>query len=135
MPVGLRLPFVMYADFVSVLGNQSGFVHTTDKSWTEKVERPVPCGASLYIKSSDDRYFRGPEIFRGEDSVEQFLDAIMVATNEIRNILKNKTPMKQLTQHQEEDFNNAEKCHICERSFKWDHLWFNLVTKINDKFR
>ena len=42
----------------------------------------------------------------------------MVATNEIRNILKKKIPMKQLTQHQEEDFNNAEKCHICERSFK-----------------
>ena len=28
---GLRLPLVMYADFVSVLVNQSGFVHTTDK--------------------------------------------------------------------------------------------------------
>ena len=42
MRAGLSLPFVMYADFVSVLVNQNGFVHTTDKSWIEKVERHVP---------------------------------------------------------------------------------------------
>ena len=107
----------MYADFESVLVNQSGCTNTTEKSWTEKVQRHVPCGASLYIKSSDDRYFREPEIFRAQDSVEEFSDAMKVTANGIRNVLKKKIPMKQLTQ-QQEDFNNAEKCHICEMSFE-----------------
>ena len=115
----LKLPFVMYADFEIVLVNQSGCAGTTEKSCKEKVQTSCPLWCySLYIKSSDDCYFRGPEIFRGEDLVEEFFDAIMVATNEIQNILKKKVPMKQLTQQQEEDFNNSKKCHICESSFK-----------------
>ena len=116
--MSIEAAFVMYADFKSVLVNQSGCVNTTENSWTEEVHRHVPCGASLYIKSSDDCYFKESEIFRGEDSIEEFLDAIMVAANGIRNILKKKIPMRQLTQQQQEDFNNAEKCHICERLFK-----------------
>ena len=82
----------MYADFQSVLVNQSGYANTTEKSWAEKVQRHVACGASPYIKSSNDCYFREPETFRGEDSVEEFLNAIMVSANGIRNILKRKIP-------------------------------------------
>ena len=63
-------------------------------------------------------FFRRPEIFRGEDSVEQFLDAVMVPTNEIRKTLKKEIPVKRLTQQQEEDFYNAEKCRICEQLLK-----------------
>ena len=63
-------------------------------------------------------FFRRPEIFRGEDSVEQFLDAVIVATNEIRKTLKKEIPVKRLTQQQEEDFYNAEKCRICEQLLK-----------------
>ena len=68
----LRLSFVVYADFESVLVNQSECApkkqrNTKKKSWTIKIQRHVTCGASLYIKSSDNRFFRRPEIFRGED--------------------------------------------------------------------
>ena len=75
----------MYADFESVLVNQSECApekqrNTKKKSWTKKIQRHVPCGANLYIKSSDDHFFRKPEIFRGEDSIEQFLDAVITIT-------------------------------------------------------
>ena len=57
----LRLSFVVYADFESVLVNQSECApkkqrNTKKKSWTIKIKRHVICGASLYIKLSDNRF-------------------------------------------------------------------------------
>ena len=42
----------------------------------------------------------------------------MVTANELRNILKKKISMKQLTPQQMEAFKSAEKCQVCEKLFK-----------------
>ena len=57
-------------------------------------------------------------IFRGETAAEEFLDSGMATANELRNILKKKISMKQLTPLQMEAFTRAEKCHVCEKLFK-----------------
>ena len=57
-------------------------------------------------------------IFRDETAAEEFLDSGMVTANELRNILKKKISMKQLTPQQMEAFKSAEKCQVCEKLFK-----------------
>ena len=83
----------MYVDFEIVLVNQSECVpkkkrNTKKKSWTKKIYCHFLCCVSLHIKSSDNCIFRKPKIFREENSVAQFLDAVMASTNEIQNTLK-----------------------------------------------
>ena len=82
------------------------------KSWTEDLQYHVPFGAWFYVKSRDECFFRRPVVFRGDTAVEEFLDSLMVTTNELRNILKKQNPMDQLTPVQMEKFTSAEKCHI-----------------------
>ena len=72
----LRLPFVMYADFESVLIKQHGCTNDGKKSWTENLQHHVPCGACFYVKASDERFFRRPVIFRGETALEEFVKTL-----------------------------------------------------------
>ena len=102
----------MYANFESVLIKQHVCAKDGKKSWTEDLQYHVPFGAWFYVKSSDECFFRRPVVFRGDTAVEEFLDSLMVTTNELRNILKKQNPMDQLTPVQMEKFASAEKCHI-----------------------
>ena len=65
-----------------------------------KKQLHTPCGAALYVKSSDHRFFRKPVVLRGENVPEEFLDHVMVVANEIRHFLRKKVPMKELTVRQ-----------------------------------
>ena len=119
----MRVPFVIYADFESILlaqrnesvcGNRKKY----NFSWTEKRQLHTPCGAALYVKSSDDRFIRKPVVFRGENVAEEFLDHVMVIANEIRHFLRKKIPMINLTVQQQRDFRSAMKCHIWSKIFQ-----------------
>ena len=87
-------------------------------SWTEKRQLHTPCGAAIYVKSSDDRFFRKPVVLRGENIAEEFLDHVMVIANEIRHFLRKKIPMKKLTVQQQREFQSATKYHICSKIFQ-----------------
>ena len=87
-------------------------------SWTEKRQLHTSCGAALYVKSSDDRFFQKPIVLCGEILAEEFLDHVMVLGNEIKHFLRKKIPMKKLTVQQQHDFESATKCHICSKIFQ-----------------
>ena len=53
----LRLPFVIYANFESVLHKQDSHEPSLSKSFTTQYQQHVPCGSCIYMKCSDGRYF------------------------------------------------------------------------------
>ena len=70
----LRLSFVIYAVFESVLGKQDSYEPSSSKSFTTKYQHHLPCGSCIYVKCSDRWYFEPPQVNRGNDAAEKFLD-------------------------------------------------------------
>ena len=56
----LRLPFVIYAYFKSVLPKQDSCGPASSKFFITQYQHHVPCGSCIYVKCSDGQYFEPP---------------------------------------------------------------------------
>lgn len=106
---------MIYANFESVLFLQNGCRNSVKKSWTKKRQLYKPCGAALYVKSSDPCFFLNQLFFLVK--MYEFLDHVISIANEIRDFLDNKIKTEELTALQEEEFLSATMCQICGKSF------------------
>ena len=88
----MKVPFVIYADFESIIEKFGTCIPPTDKSSTTKTEIHKPCGASFVAVKSDSSIFK-EFLYRGEDCVEKFLMALIQTEAEIREALKHKGPL------------------------------------------
>ena len=70
------------------------------------------------MKCSDGEYFEPPQVNIRDDVNEKFLDQVLAAATICRQPLANKILMKQLTQEQWREYNNAINCSICAKPFK-----------------
>ena len=114
----LRLLFVIYADFESVLRKSDSGKPSVSKSFTNQHQHHVPCGSCIYVKCSDGRYFEPFQVNMGDDATEKFLDQVLAASIIFRQHLANKIPIKRLTQEQWREYSNATNCSICAKPFK-----------------
>ena len=114
----LRLPFVMYADFESILKKHDVCRNDPAKSWTLKYQSHEACG--LYMVCSDKRFYRAPEVYHGADSAEKFLDRVLSEAAELREIRKKKIPMIRLTPKEWREHHHTRMCHICKKDIKSD---------------
>ena len=114
----LRLPFVVYPDFESVLRKQGSFEPSSSKLFTSQYQHHVPCGSRIYVKCSNGRYFEPPQVNIGNDATEKFLDQVLAAVTICRQHLANKIPIKQLPQEQWREYNNTTNFSICAKPFK-----------------
>ena len=114
----LRLPCVIYANFESVLRKQDSCAPSSSKSFTTQYQHQVPCGSCTFVKCCDGQYFEPPQVNIRDDAAEKFLNQVLAAATICRQHLANKIPMKQLSQEQCREYNNATKCSICARPFK-----------------
>ena len=96
----LRLPFLNYTDFKSVLRKQNWCMSSSSKSFTTQYQQHVPCGSCIYVKCSDGQYLEALQVNLGDDAAEKFLDQVLAAAAVCRQHLANKIPMKRRTQEQ-----------------------------------
>ena len=86
----LRLPFVIFTDFESVLRKQDSCEPSSSKSFTTQYQHYVPCGSCIYMKCSDGQYCEAPQMNIGDDAAERFLDQVLTAATIYRQHLANK---------------------------------------------
>ena len=110
----LRLPFVIYADFETILKPEP---RQNNNKATTKISRHVGSSFCTYIVSSDNRFYRAPYTYSGADAAETFVDHIIGEVSELRSILKRVESMKPLSPAQQQEYNHARKCHICKKEF------------------
>ena len=114
----LRLTFVIYEDFESVLRKQDSCEPSSSKLFTNQYQHHVPCESCIYVKCSDGLYFELTQLDIGDDAAEKFLDQVLAVATICRQQLASKIPMKWLTQEQWKEHNNATNCSICAKPFK-----------------
>ena len=69
----IKHPFVIYADFESILEKIDTVSPNPNKSYTNKYQKDTPCGFCYYIKSSVGDEYNKLELYRGEDASEEFV--------------------------------------------------------------
>lgn len=117
----LKVPFVIYADFESIIVKTDNPKPDGDYSYTHKTQHHQPCGFSYCVVSSVQEYCKEPIVYRGEDAIDVFLQYILEEEKEIKEILNHIVPME-LSEEEEESFQNATHCHICNKELGIDRV-------------
>jgi len=113
----MKAPFMIYADFESVVRKISGCEPPQDGSFTVKTAKHEACGFAYTIVRSDGAA-SGPRVYRGEDAAYKFLVNILQEKRWLRSLLDDKKPLV-MTHEDWQALRSATECHICnKRLFK-----------------
>ena len=108
----LKAPWVIYADFESIIKKIEGPIQSTNKSFTHKSSIQEACGFCLRVVRSDG-FSTEPLLYRGEDCIQVFLEELKEAEVVILESLKNRNKRYSLTPEEKQDYINADTCWIC----------------------
>ena len=111
----LKAPWVIYADFESIINKIEGPLLPTDESFTHKSSIQEACGFCLRAVRSDGLSTE-PALYRGPDCIQVFLDQRKEAEVVIKQSLKKRNKFYSLTPEEKQDYNNADTCWICGES-------------------
>ena len=123
----LPAPFVVYADFESILTPVGDNVDTTCgvdalpadgwKSASETFQTHIACSFAYQIVSTvDPTYTKELVTYRGEDAAQKFLQLLQEEAEELqKNYIYTPKPMEPLTAEELGNFRTADTCHICEQ--------------------
>ena len=115
----LPVPFVIYADFEAITEKISGCQPDNDKSYTEVYQKHTDCGYGYKIVCCyDDNYSKPVTIYRGEKAVYKFMEAMLGEIEYCKKVMKKEfnKPLR-MTNEDEEEFQKAKECHICEQKY------------------
>ena len=111
-----KVPFMMYADFESILMPVQGRSPDPNKPYSSEVSRHIPSGWCVYSKFAYGDIKDPLTIYRGEDCVKRFCDYIMHEAHRLYYMFPEK-PMDPLTNRQWKRYKKARECHICYKLF------------------
>ena len=111
-----RAPFVIYADFESLLKPLDACEPDPNKSYTLKYQKHEPLSFVYYIKSFDESVYKSEKRIYIKEN-EEDPDPIDVFLNWLESDVKiiselGNEPMK-ITKEEQEQFNQASNCWIC----------------------
>ena len=107
-----KVPFMMYADFESILEPIQGASNNPNVSSTRGVNVHTPSGWCVYSKFAYGNLTNPPTQYRGPDCVNEFCKHIISEAKRLYNSFPEK-PMAPLTKSQLKEYKRATKYHIC----------------------
>ena len=111
------VPFVMYADFESILEPIEGPSNDPRLSSTRGINVHTPsewCIRSEFAYRNIDNPLK---LYRGKDCISRFCKHIVAEAGRLYSAFLEK-PMEPLTKAQLKEYNQVRNCHICLRPFK-----------------
>ena len=112
-----KVPFVMYADFESILKPTEETSTNPKGPYTKEISQHIPSGLYLYSTFSYGKVENPLILYRGEDCVSKFCEQAREQTRRLYHMFPEK-PMKPLTSKEWKEYNRKDKCHICSKPFK-----------------
>ena len=106
------LPFIVYADFKSILEDCPG----ADQC-SAAYQKHVPFSCCINVKSIDDKWNRKPQVYTGLDCMEKFMETMDLLNREIREVFKLTNPMVPLTSKEQRLHEQATHCYTCKLQF------------------
>lgn len=115
----INVPFVVYADFESILKPFDTCEPNSNASFTTQTSVQEPYSFTYLIKSSFDDSITKCVNYRLERPAEEFVTRLETDLRKLYfKYLKDIMPMKTLTPEEDMEFENATSCNICKKPFK-----------------
>ena len=114
-----KVPFMMYADFESILEPIQGARNNPNISATRGVNVHTPSGWCVYSHFSYGNVTKPLTQYRGPNCVDKFCKHIISEAKRLYSSFPEK-PMEPLTKSQLKEYKRATKCHICFKPFSED---------------
>ena len=133
----LPVPFVIYADFEAITEKIHGCQRHDDKSYTEAYQKHTDCGYGYKVVCCyDDKYTKPIQIYRGEKAVYKFMEAMLEEVKYCKKVMKKEfnKPLK-MTKEDEEKFQKADECHICNKKYNETDVRVRDHCHITGKYR
>ena len=115
----IKDPFIMYADFESILEPIQGPGNNPTISSTRGINNHVPSGWCIRSEFAYGKVENPLRLYRGEDWVKKFCDHVIGEACRLYQSFPEK-PMKPLTPKEMDRYKRSERCHICFKPFKED---------------
>ncbi|XP_023311299.1 uncharacterized protein LOC111691962 [Anoplophora glabripennis] len=131
----LPVPFVIYADFESLLKPLHHNEPCNENSFTVKISEHQPYSFAFYLKCMFDNKYSKLEIYRGPDAAEVFMKKLDQTVYDVyNNHLKHIKEMS-LSDQEKTDFKSATTCHICNKIFKPEDIITRDHCHLTGRFR
>ena len=112
-----KVPFIMYADFESILEPLHGPSNNPRISSTRGVNIHTPSGWCVQSEFAYGEVKDPLKLYRGKDCISKFCDHIIAEARCLYNSFPEK-PMELLTKAQLKEYNRAARCHVCFTPFR-----------------
>ena len=113
-PFQFKVPFIMYADFESILEPIQG-----PENNLRGINNHVPSRWCIRREFAYGKVENPLKLYRGEDCVKKFCDHVIGEARRLYQSFPEK-PMKPLTPKEMDRYERSERCHICFKLFKED---------------
>ena len=110
----IKSPFMIYADFKSILVPQVNRNQAPEDSYTNKRQKHVIQSCGYKLVCVDDKFSSIFKSYLGKDAVHSFIDRRKYCTDMMKKHF-NKKPVN--TKEDDKDFENSTKCWICDSSY------------------
>ena len=111
-----KVPFMMYADFESILEPIQGASNNPNVSSTRGVNIHTPSGWCIYSHFTYGKVTNPLAQYRGPDCFSKFCKHIISEAKRLYNSFP-EHPVEPLTKSQLKEYKRATKCHICFKPF------------------
>ena len=131
------VPFVIYADFEAITEKISGCQPNNNRSYTEAYQKHTLCGYGYKVVCCyDDKYSKPTKTYRGEKAVYKFMEAMLEEVKYCKKVIKKEfnKPLR-MRKDDEEKFQKAEECHICNKKYTDKDIQVRDHCHITGKYR
>ncbi|KAL9979619.1 hypothetical protein ACROYT_G017302 [Oculina patagonica] len=115
----------------------SGCKPNDDKSYTEAYQKHTDCGYGYKVVCCyDDKYTKPVQTYRGEKAVYKFMEKMLDEVKYCKQVMKKhfNKPLR-MTKDDEEEFQQANVCHICDKAYTNDDIRVRDHCHITGKYR
>ena len=121
MDNSIKVPFIMYADFESILEPIQDAGNNPMISSTRGVNNHVPSGWCIRSEFAYNGKVENPlKLYRRKDCVKKFCDHVIGEARRLYHAFPEK-PMDPLTKKTVKEYEEARICHICFKSFNGEN--------------
>ena len=116
-----KAPFVIYADFEALTEPVSKACRKPGESYTDAYQTHTPCGFCIHTVSSDPSRKFDPIVYRGENTVQEFIFEMKQIEADLMQEIKAVEPMV-MTKQDEGNFRCAKQCCYCKKDLGSDRV-------------
>ena len=121
----MRVPFVIYSDFEAITEKISSCKPNDKNSYTEAYQKHKDCGYGYKVVCCyDDKYSKPVQIYRGEKAaVYKFMEKMLEEVDHCKKVIRKhfNKPLK-MAEDDENEFQKAKGCHICDKAYTDDDI-------------